>query len=281
MEVNSVECSKGLPIKTEDFGMSVSKENLPVCSVIGYPVAALPFQEQISLMMQWAREKTSKVVCIANVHMLVEAYQNEQFSDVLSQADLITPDGMPLVWMLKLQGVREQDRVAGLDVLLSLCERASATGEKVFFLGSQSSILEKMRLRLEREFPDLKIAGMEPLPFRPLTVEEDEAIIEKLNQSGAGLLFLSLGCPKQEKWMAAHKDRVNMVMLGLGAVFPLYAGLHRRAPRLIRLSGFEWLFRLIQEPKRLASRYGSTIPVFLWLALRQLLNAKGASLSES
>ena len=261
--------------------MSVLKENFPVRSVIGYPVTALPFQEQISLMMQWAKEKVSKVVCIANVHMLVEAYQNEQFSDVLSQADLIAPDGMPLVWMLRLQGVHEQDRVAGLDVMLSLCDRASATGEKVFFLGSQASILEKMRTRLEREFPNLKIAGMEPLPFRPLTAEEDEAIIKKLNQSGAGLLFLSLGCPKQEKWMAAHKDKVNMVMLGLGAVFPLYAGIHRRAPRFIRLSGLEWLFRLIQEPKRLAGRYGSTIPVFLWLALRQLLSSKGASLSES
>lgn len=259
--------------------MSVEKEHLPVRNVIGYPVAALPFQAQISLMMQWAQEKVSKVVCIANVHMLVEAYQNEQFADVLSQADLITPDGMPLVWMLRLQGAHEQDRVAGLDVMLSLCDRASTTGEKVFFLGSQSSILEKMRLRLEQEFPNLEIAGMEPLPFRPLTEEEDEAIIKKLNQSGAGLLFLSLGCPKQEKWMAAHKDKVNMVMLGLGAVFPLYAGIHRRAPQFIRLCGFEWLFRLIQEPKRLAGRYGSTIPLFIWLVLRQLLSAKGASLS--
>ncbi|MGG6293746.1 WecB/TagA/CpsF family glycosyltransferase [Leptolyngbya sp. AN02str] len=264
----------------EDCEMLVLEENLPVQSVIGYPVAALTFQEQISLMMQWAKEKVSKVVCIANVHMLVEAYQNKQFSDILLQADLLTPDGMPLVWMLKLQGVHNQDRVAGLDVMLSLCKQASAAGESVFFLGSQASILEKMQARLKREFPDLKVAGMEPLPFRPLTPEEDAAIIEKLNQSGAGLLFLSLGCPKQEKWMAEHKDKVHMVMLGLGAVFPLYAGIHRRAPRFVRLSGFEWLYRLLQEPKRLAGRYGTTIPVFIWLALKQLLSAKSTTLLD-
>jgi N-acetylglucosaminyldiphosphoundecaprenol N-acetyl-beta-D-mannosaminyltransferase len=254
--------------------MSVAKEDLPVQSVIGYPVAALPFQEQISLMLQWAKEHVSKAVYIANVHMLVEGYKNAHFSDVLSQADLITPDGMPLVWMLQLQGVRRQERVAGLDVLLSLCERASAEGVSVFFLGSQSLILEKMRVQLEKEFPNLLIAGMDPLPFSPLTPEEDEAIVQKLNQSGAGLLFLSLGCPKQEKWIAEHKEKVHMVMLGLGGAFPVYAGIHRRAPHLVRLFGFEWLYRLLQEPKRLSKRYISTIPIFIWLAIKQLLSAK-------
>jgi N-acetylglucosaminyldiphosphoundecaprenol N-acetyl-beta-D-mannosaminyltransferase len=257
--------------------MFVSKEDLPVQSVIGYPVAALPFREQISLIMRWAKERVGKAVYIANVHMLVEAHKDDQFSNVLSNADLITPDGMPLVWMLKLQGVHHQDRVAGLDVLLSLCERASAEGVSVFFLGSQSAILEKMRIQLEQEFPNLQIAGMEPLPFRPLTPEEDDAIVQKLNQSGAGLLFLSLGCPKQEKWIANHKDRVHMVMLGLGAAFPVYAGIHRRAPNFIRSFGLEWLYRLFQEPKRLSKRYGSTIPLFLWLAIKQLLTSKSSN----
>jgi N-acetylglucosaminyldiphosphoundecaprenol N-acetyl-beta-D-mannosaminyltransferase len=266
--------------KVEDFKMFVLKESLPVQSVIGYPVAAIPFQEQISLMMHWAKERVSKAVYIANVHMLVEAYRNAQFSDILSKADLITPDGMPLVWMLKLQGVHQQDRVAGLDVLQSLCERASAEGVSVFFLGSQSSILKKMQTRLECEFPDLKIAGIEPLPFRPLTPDEDEAVIQKLNQSGAGILFLSLGCPKQEQWIAEHKEKVHMVMLGLGGAFPVYAGVHRRAPRFIRLFGFEWLYRLLQEPKRLAKRYASTMPVFIWLAIKQLLTSKNSNISS-
>lgn len=257
--------------------MCVANETLPVQSVIGYPVAALPFQEQIALMMTWAKERMGKAVYIANVHMLVEAYRNTQFSNVLSNADLITPDGMPLVWMLKLQGRPQQDRVAGLDVMLALCEQASRDGVSVFFLGSHTAILEKMRDRLEQEFPDLTIAGMDPLPFRPLTPEEDAALIEKLNQSGAGLLFLSLGCPKQEQWIAAHKATVNMVMLGLGAAFPVYAGIYRRAPEWVRSLGLEWLYRLSQEPRRLSKRYGSTIPVFLGLALRQLLSGKYSS----
>jgi len=202
--------------------------------------------------------------------MLIEAHRDQEFAPILTSADLIAPDGMPLVWMLKLQGAYQQDRVAGLDVMLALCEQASTEGVSVFFLGSQSVILEQMQTRLEREFPNLEIAGMEPLPFRPMTMAEDEAIVQKLNQSGAGILLLSLGCPKQEKWMSAHKDRVQMVMIGVGGVFPVYAGIQRRAPRFIRLAGFEWLYRLLQEPQRLWGRYSSTIPIFLWLALKQL-----------
>lgn len=246
-------------------------ENLPTGNVIGFPITSLSFQAQTSVMIDWAKNRLSKVVCIANVHMLIEAHRDQEFAPILNSADLVTPDGMPLVWMLRLQGVHRQERVAGLDVMFSLCKQASIESVSVFFLGSQSVILEKMRTRLESEFPNLKIAGMEPLPFRPLTAVEDEAIIQKLNQSGAGILFLALGCPKQEKWMFAHKDRVQMVMIGLGGAFPVCAGIHHHAPKFVRLAGLEWLYRLLQEPQRLWGRYASTIPIFLWLALKQLL----------
>jgi N-acetylglucosaminyldiphosphoundecaprenol N-acetyl-beta-D-mannosaminyltransferase len=244
----------------------------PQRHIIGFPVTALPFESQMSLILNWAQHGLSKSVCIANVHMLVEAYRSANFATVLQQADLVTPDGMPLVWMLKLLGAHKQDRVAGLDVLEALCQKATTSGVKVFFLGSQSGILEKMRHRLNQEFPNLEIAGMEPLPFRPMTQTEDEALVEMLNQSGAGIVFVSLGCPKQEAWMANHKGKVNAVMIGLGGAFPVYAGLHKRAPGLVRSLGFEWLYRLLQEPGRLWGRYSSTIPVFLWLAAKQLLS---------
>jgi N-acetylglucosaminyldiphosphoundecaprenol N-acetyl-beta-D-mannosaminyltransferase len=249
-----------------------SENHLPFRNVIGFPVVALPFDAQIALMMEWAKGYLSKVVCIANVHMLTEAYGNPDFADVLTKADLVTPDGMPLVWMLKLMGAAKQDRVAGVDVLLALCKSACSEDISIFFLGSQSAILEKMRQRLEVEFPTLKIAGMEPLPFRPMTESEDEAIVQTLNASGAGLVFVSLGCPKQELWMTQHQGRVQAVMIGLGGAFPVYAGIHKRAPKVIRNSGFEWLYRLAQEPKRLWGRYSSTIPIFMWLALKQLLD---------
>ena len=249
-------------------------DNSSAKSVIGLPVTALPFDAQISLMLQWAKAFTSRVVCIANVHMLVEAYRDPEFAPVLRNADLVTPDGMPLVWMLRLMGAPKQDRVAGLDVMVALCQRAAAENVSIFFLGSQLTILDKMRMRLEQDFPTLKIAGMEPLPFRPMTKEEDEAIVRRLNDSGCGLVFVCLGCPKQEMWMAKHKDRVRAVMVGLGGAFPVYAGIHKRAPRVVRSMGFEWLYRLLQEPRRLWSRYSSTIPIFIWLACKQLITSE-------
>ncbi len=242
----------------------------PVRQVIGSPVTDLPFDNQIALMMDWAKARLSKVVCIANVHMLVEAHRKPAFATVLKGADLVTPDGVPLVWMLKLMGSADRNRVAGFDVVMALCHQAIAQQVGVFFLGSEPAILDKMKVRLEREFPGLPIAGMEPLPFRPMTPAEDEAIVRQINDSGAGIVFLSLGCPKQEVWMSEHHDRIHAVMLGVGGVFPVYAGELQLAPEYIRRLGLEWLYRLIQEPRRLFWRYASTNPVFVWLAVKQL-----------
>ena len=249
--------------------------------IVGSPVTALPFESQISLMVRWAKERCSKAVCIANVHMLVEAYQNPDFAAVLRSADLVTPDGMPLVWMLKMLGVTNQDRVAGLDVLEALCKAASLEKISVFFLGSQKVILDKIRARLEQEFPNLIIAGMEPLPFCPLTLEEDEAIIQQVNDSAAGIVLVALGCPKQEVWIFQHKGKINSVMIGLGGALPVYAGIHKRAPSIVRSMGFEWLYRLMQEPKRLWERYRSTIPIFIYLACKQLLTSTRQTSSSS
>jgi N-acetylglucosaminyldiphosphoundecaprenol N-acetyl-beta-D-mannosaminyltransferase len=248
-----------------------AKLSLPTQIVLKSPVTALRFWDQMQIIMNWANSRESRTVCVANVHMLMEAYKNPMMADVLEQADLVTPDGMPLVWMMRQMGARDQDRVAGLDIFLALCQLARSQNVSIFCVGSTTAILELMRERLEREFPHLKIAGMEPLPFRPLTQAEDEALIQKIHESGAGLVFVSLGCPKQEYWMAQHKNKIQAVMLGVGGVFPVYAGLHKRAPRRVREWGLEWLYRLIQEPRRLWKRYFETIPPFMWLAIKQLL----------
>lgn len=239
--------------------------------IIGSPVTALPFESQISLIFEWAMSKASKFVCVANTHMLIEAYRHPEFSSVLKNADIVTPDGMPLVWMLRLMGARTQNRAAGMDILLSICKLAPLRDISVFFLGSEAKILEQMRKKLESEFPNLRIAGMEPLPFRPLTRAEDEAITQKINDSKAAIVLVALGCPKQEAWMNQHKDKIQAVMIGLGGAFPVYAGIQKRAPCWMRNLGSEWLYRLIQEPLRLWQRYISTIPIFVWLALKQLL----------
>jgi N-acetylglucosaminyldiphosphoundecaprenol N-acetyl-beta-D-mannosaminyltransferase len=249
--------------------------SIPAQSVIGFPVTALPFDQQIAVIMKWARSRLSKVVCVANVHMLTEASWDSALASVLHDADLVTPDGMPLVWMVRLLGYYQQDRVAGMDILLSVCELAPAEKISIFFLGSEAPILASMRVRLMREFPNLTIAGMEPLPFRPLTPAEDAAIVQKIHDSGAGIVFVSLGCPKQEFWMGQHKRKLDAVMIGIGGVFPIYAGIYKRAPYFIRESGLEWLYRLVQEPRRLWGRYSKTIPPFLWLACKQLLRSQG------
>jgi N-acetylglucosaminyldiphosphoundecaprenol N-acetyl-beta-D-mannosaminyltransferase len=244
---------------------------LPTQRVLEFPITALRFNDQIQTIIRWACLRESKAVFVANVHMLMEAHWNPEFATVLSNADLVTPDGMPLVWMLRLLGARNQDRVAGMDIFLALCQFTQSLELSIFFVGSQTEILARMKQRLELEFPRLKIAAMEPLPFRPLTEAEDEDLIHKINSSGAGLVFVSLGCPKQENWIAQHKDKISGVMIGLGGVFPVYAGIHKRAPRVVRELGFEWLYRWIQEPRRLWSRYTKTIPPFIWLAVKQLL----------
>lgn len=247
------------------------KMSIPITNILGSPVTSLRLEEQVSLILTWAKKHQSKVVYLANSHMLMEAYWNLHFARVLEKADIVSPDGMPLVWMLRLMGFRNQNRVAGMDVFVNLCRLASVTDISVFFLGSTPEVLGSMKRKLEKEFPQLSIAGIEPLPFYPLTTEEDEALIEKINCSGAGLIFVCLGCPKQENWIAHHKDKINGVMIGVGAVFAVYAGLQKRAPRLVREFGFEWLYRLMQEPRRLWRRYGKTIPPFMYLAIKQLL----------
>lgn len=245
--------------------MYISKIN-----VISSPVTALVFEQQIEVMVEWAKERLSKVVCVANVHMLMEAHLDHKFKSILENADIVTPDGMPLVWMMRLLGAKAQDRVAGLDIFHSVCHKAAIEGVSIYLVGSTSEVLTEMKARLRKDFPNLKVS-LAPLPFRPLTEAEDIELIQEINDSGAGFVMVALGCPKQEKWMAQHRGKLNAVMIGLGGAFLVYAGLHKRAPKWIRDMGFEWLYRLLQEPKRLWKRYGKTIPPFLVLAVQQLM----------
>ncbi|AFY36199.1 WecB/TagA/CpsF family glycosyltransferase [Calothrix sp. PCC 7507] len=252
----------------------VETDSLPTKRVIDSSITALCLHEHIKTILNWAVARQSRIVCVANVHMVMEAYWHPDFKQILNRADLATPDGAPLVWIMRLLGSHQQERVAGLDILAGVCELAQATNVSLFFVGSQPEILSRMRTRLEKEYPNLKIAAMEPLPFPQLTIEEDTALTKKINDSGAGLVLVSLGCPKQEKWMALHRGKINAVMIGLGGAFPVYAGLQRRAPRFIQNIGLEWLYRLLQEPRRLWKRYLVTIPPFIFLAIKQLLSSQ-------
>ncbi|PSN17018.1 glycosyltransferase [filamentous cyanobacterium CCP5] len=243
-------------------------------TVLGFSIMAAPFETQIDCMVQWAQQRLSRVVCVANVHMLMEAHWNPDFAQVLQQADCLTPDGMPLVWMLNLLNGQRHDRVAGIEILKAVCDRAQHSQVAVFFVGANAETMAAARQRLHRDLPTLKIAGMQPLPFRPLTPEEDRQLVEQINASGAGIVFVALGCPKQETWMSYHRGQINAVMVGIGGAFPIYAGLVKHAPKWVRGLGLEWAYRLKQEPGRLWKRYVSTIPPFIFLSLRQVLAVK-------
>ena len=247
---------------------------IPAKRVLNVPVTCLTFEEDIMLILQWAKMNSSRSVCLANVHMIMEAYSNPLFKKVLYQADLVTPDGRPLVWMLRQLGIHNQNQVAGMDVFLNLCDLAEKAGIKIYLLGSTEDILAKIKYRLNQEYPILKVAGMKAIPY--LSIDEiiqsqDRELVEEINSSGAGIVFICLGCPKQEIWMAQHQGLIQGVMIGVGAVFSMYAGINPRAPYWIQHLGMEWLYRLLQEPRRLWRRYGSTIPPFIYLAIRQLL----------
>ena len=248
---------------------------IPKKEVINVPLTCVPFDEQMMLILRWAKTRASKAVCLANVHMLMEARRNPWYKNVLQKADLVTPDGKPLVLMLRRLGIMEQNQVAGMDVFENLCDLAEKAGISVYFLGSTPEILDKMQRRISEEYPILKVAGMKSIPF--MSVDEvrttrDESLIEEVNSSGAGIVFVCLGCPKQEAWMAQYQGSIKGVMIGVGAVFAMYAGLTPRAPHIIQEAGMEWLYRLVQEPRRLWHRYSSTIPPFLYLATKQLMS---------
>jgi N-acetylglucosaminyldiphosphoundecaprenol N-acetyl-beta-D-mannosaminyltransferase len=256
----------------------VDINNIPTRDLINSPVCILSFDEQINQIITWAKSCPRKIVCVANVHMLVEAAQNQHFATVLKKADLVTPDGMPLVVMLKLMGVDRSERVAGMDIFLSTCQRAAQHELSIFLLGSKPEVLDKICQRLEQEFPTLIIAGVKSPPFIPITSDLDMETVQTINASGAKIVFVALGCPKQELWMMQHREKIPAVMIGVGGVFPIYAGIMKPAPKLIQQAGLEWLFRLVQEPRRLWKRYATTIPVFLYLAFKQLVQEKNSAL---
>ena len=216
--------------------------------------------------------------------MLMEANKKPLFAEVLRRANLVTPDGKPLVLMLHRLGIKHQNQVAGMDVFLNLCDLAEQTGISVYFLGSTESTLRKMKQKLDRDYPLLQVAGMKEIPFVP--VEEinrhyDRDLVEEINQSGAGIVFVCLGCPKQEIWMSQYQGAIKGVMVGIGAVFSMYAGINPRAPYWMRQVYLEWLYRLLQEPHRLWQRYSSTIPHFMYLATKQLLIPHQGQLSPA
>lgn len=229
------------------------------------------FNDFTENIFRLTEEKQSSYVCFANVHMVIEAYKDKSFNKILNEADIATPDGAPLSKVMWLIDKFRQERVCGMDILPVLLKEAADKGKSVYFYGSTDDVLNAMINKINAELPQLKVAGVYSPPFRTLTTAEDQEIIENINQSKADLVFVALGCPKQEKWMAAHKGKVNACMLGVGQAFLVYAGLEKRLPQWARDLSLEWLYRLYLEPNRLWKRYLTSNSQFVYLCLKQKL----------
>jgi N-acetylglucosaminyldiphosphoundecaprenol N-acetyl-beta-D-mannosaminyltransferase len=238
--------------------------------VLGVSVDAVSFENARDRVLAWGHARESRCVVLANVHVVVTASREPSFGTVLADADMVTPDGAAVAWLMRNLGSPVQERVSGPDLTWSLLERCAADGLPVYFFGSTHETLALLAERLNAAFPELVVAGFEAPPFRPMTPAEDAEAVARINASGAGLVFVGLGCPKQEFWMHAHRGRINAVMLGVGAAFDFHAGTVQRAPLWMQQNGLEWLHRLVSEPRRLWRRYLVTNTLFVWGAFWQL-----------
>lgn len=244
-------------------------------AVMGAPIDAISWGAALTRISEWASRHESRYVCICNVHSVVTASQDPAFGRVVHEADMATPDGAPVALMLRRLGHVGQQRINGPDLMWRYCAQAAQRSESIYLYGGTPETLVVLQQRLAQAFPGLRVAGAWSPPFRALTVEEDTAAVDRINASGAGTVWVSLGCPKQELWMAAHRGRIHAVMIGVGAAFDYHAGTIKRAPKWMQDCGLEWLHRLASEPGRLWRRYLVTNTLFVLGAATQLLWGRG------
>ncbi len=246
--------------------------------VCGTNVSATSYQQVTNLCSQWIAQKRqscsaspSRYVCVTSVHGVMEARQDAELRQILNRADIVTPDGMPVVWALRSLGLPNQQRVYGPTLMLKLCERAALEKHRIFLFGSSPETLRSLIDKLRTRYPGLHIAGSYSPPFRALTEEEEEDIRRRIREADADLVFAGISTPKQEKWMARQQSVLDgVIMVGVGAAFDFHAGRVKQAPKWMQDRGLEWLFRLLSEPRRLWRRYIMVTPRFLPLWAWQL-----------
>ncbi len=256
----------------------ISDNPIPKQQILTTAVSVTSYGAACDLILSLAATRQSCYIIAANVHVVMTAYWNHVYRQIVNQATLVTPDGMPLVWALRSLGWPHAKRVYGPDLMLECCQRAAQEQLPIYLYGGTNTMLQKLQENLLTRFPNLNIVGTHAPPFRELTTGETAADINRIHQSGADIVFIALGCPKQEMWMAQQQGKLKAVMIGVGAAFAFHSGEVSQAPRWMMASGLEWLYRFAVEPRRLWKRYLINNPAFLillsWQLLRQKLNVK-------
>ena len=244
------------PTKVDLFGIGVSPTN---------------YQEAVEATINAANRGSAGVVSCHAVHAVVTASTDADLKDMVNTFEMITPDGQPVRWALNLlHRASLRDRVYGPELTLRLCERAATEGVSVYLYGGSPDVIEKLQVRLRQDFPGLQIAGYESPPFRALSPAEDAEMVERINASGAGLVFIGLGCPKQDVFAYEHRDKIRAVQICVGAAFDFHAGVKPMAPAWMQRNGLEWLYRLLREPGRLWRRYLVTNTIFVVMLAGQI-----------
>lgn len=247
--------------------------------MLGVGVSAINIPMAVAEMERWIASGDRQYVCVSGAHGVMECQHDEVLRQIHNKAGMVTPDGMPLVWLSRLHGAKHVSRVYGPDLMLAFCERSGGKGYRHFFYGGADGVPEQLERSLKAQFPALNVVGTYSPPFRALTANEENEIAERINRTKPDVIWVGLSTPKQERWMSANRGRLDApVLMGVGAAFDFHAGLKKQAPRWIQRSGFEWLFRLVTEPRRLWCRYATIVPMFILLVTLQELGLRRKSL---
>jgi N-acetylglucosaminyldiphosphoundecaprenol N-acetyl-beta-D-mannosaminyltransferase len=254
----------------------------PRINILGVNINAITMSQALKQISMWIEQRSSAYVCVCTVHTVMECQHNQRMRQAVNQADLATPDGMPLVWLGRHESSGPVSRVYGPDLMLALSELSIRQHYRHYFYGGEEGVAQKLGDILSTRFSELQVAGAYSPPFRPLTPAEDEQIITKINQANPDIVWVGLGTPKQDLWMADHRAKLNApVLIGVGAAFNIHTGQLRQAPRWMQRVGLEWLFRLSQEPSRLWYRYLVYNPIFITLVLAQMLGLRKYSIESA
>lgn len=237
---------------------------IPTCSILGVEIAAIDMEFLLKFTQENLAELSGDYICVANVHTTVTAYEDESYRAVQNGAVMAIPDGGPLSSLGRRRGFEAMERTTGPSYMEEIFKISPERGWRHFFYGATGETLALLKKKLEEKYPGIQIAGMYSPPFRALTEQEDAEIVKKINESAPDFVWVGLGAPKQENWMAAHKGKVHGLMVGVGAGFDYHAGNIRRAPQWMQKSNLEWLYRLAQDPRRLLKRYLVTNTKFIW-----------------
>lgn len=239
---------------------------VPATKVLGVPVSTIDMDQAVGTILGWISERKANYVCVRDVHGIMRAQDDPSLLEIHERAGMVTPDGMPLVWLARSRGHSQTKRVCGADLVDAMCRASVATNVGHFFYGGKPGVARRMAATLSTRHPGLKVTGIETPPFEPLTEMEDNELTERLAASSPGIIWVGLSTPKQEFWMRDHVDRIpGATLIGVGAAFDFYAGDVKRAPAWMHKNGFEWLHRLMSEPRRLWRRYLVLAPRFVWL----------------